>query len=284
MKIALIANRDSGSGDAERVASLLEDAGAEVVSFAIDEAERAGESGAERIAVAGGDGSVGCAAEVASRADIPLAVIATGTANDFASHHGLPGSLEAACAIASGGTRTEHVELAEVCGRPFVNVAAAGLPPAAAEEAHSLKERLGALAYPIGAVRVGLRAHPVECAVEVDGEVIHDGLVWQVSVASSGAFGGGASLEGDTRDGLLDVVVIEHGGRARLIKHAYGLRIGRVEGHRGVVSTRGSAIAMRLDPTEKLNVDGELVRARDLDGDGRLSFAAERNGFELITG
>ena len=284
MRIALIANPDSGSGDAERVASLLASAGADVETFPIGEAARAGEGGAERIAVAGGDGSIGCAAEVASRAGLPLAVIATGTANDFASHHGLPGGLEAACAVASGGTRTEHVELAEVCGRPFVNVTAAGLPPAAAEEAHSLKERLGALAYPIGAVRVGLRAHPVECAVAVDGEVIHDGLVWQVSIASSGAFGGGASLEADTRDGLLDVVVIEHGGRTRLIKHAYGLRIGRVEGHKGVVSARGSAIAMRVDPGEKLNVDGELVPAGDLDPGGELRFAAERNGFELITG
>lgn len=284
MRIALIANPDSGSGDAERVASLLEGSGATVETFPISDAGRAGASGAERIAVAGGDGSVGRAAEVAAAARLPLAVIATGTANDFASHHDLPAGLEAGCAVAATGARTEHVELAEVCGRPFVNVAAAGLPPAAAEEAHSLKQRLGALAYPIGAVRVGLRAHPVECRVEVDGEVLHDGLAWQASVASSGAFGGGASLEADSRDGMLDVVVIEHGSRARLIKHAYGLRIGRVEGHRGVLSARGAAIAMRIDPGEKLNVDGELVRARELDPGGELAFAAERAGFELITG
>lgn len=284
MRIALIANPDSGTGDAERVASLLEGAGADVETFAVGDAAGAAESGAERIAVAGGDGSIGGAAEIAAAAGVPLAVIATGTANDFASHHGLPDALEAACAAAATGSRAKRVELAGVCGRPFVNVAAAGLPPAAAEEADSLKARLGALAYPIGAVRVGLRAHPVECTLEVDGEILHDGLVWQASVASSGAFGGGASLEADSRDGMLDVVVIEHGSRVRLIKHAYGLRIGRVEGNAGVVSARGDAIAMRVDPEENLNVDGELVRAGELDPGGELRFAAERDGFELITG
>ncbi len=284
MRIALIANPDSGRGRADGVAARLETAGAEVESFAIGSPEGAADAGADVIAVAGGDGSIGCAAELAARAGVPLAVIPTGTANDFASHHELPKDVGHACSVAAAGSPTEHVELADVCGRPFVNVAAAGLPPAAAEEAHSLKQRLGALAYPVGAIRVGLRAHPVRCRIEVDGRVLHDGLAWQASVASSGAFGGGASLDADVSDGLLDVVVIEHGSRLRLVKHSYGLRIGRVEGHGGVHSARGATIRMRLDPGEKLNIDGELVPAGELEGEGDLTFTAERNGFELVTG
>lgn len=284
MRIALIENPDSGSGDAGRVASLLTAAGAEVDSFPVDEARRAAESGAERVVVAGGDGSLGCAAEAAAGAGLPLAVIATGTANDFAGHFDLPGDVDEACRLAATGTRTRRVDLARICGRPFVNVAGAGLPPAAAEGADDLKDRLGALAYPVGAVGAGLAAEPIHCSVEVDGNTLFEGDAWQASVASSGAFGGGASFDADPADGELDVVVIEGGSRARLVKHAVGLRIGAVESQAGVVSARGREIVLRVHPGESLNIDGELAEAGDLDGGGRLAFAADPGGFQLIAG
>ncbi len=283
-RIALIANPDSGRGDAERVEELLVASGAEVETFPVQSAEDAAASGAERIAVAGGDGSIGCAAAVAGSIAVPLAVIATGTANDFAAHLGLPGDVEAACRLAASGTETRHLELASAGDRPFVNVAGAGLPPAAADQAQELKESLGALAYPVGAVGAGVNAQPIGCVVLADGREIFSGDAWQVSVASSGAFGGGASFRADPDDGMLDVIVVEHGSRARLIKHAFGLRIGEIEKQQGVRSERAELIEVRLDPGESLNIDGELVDAGELDPDGRLVFTAERAGFELVTG
>lgn len=283
-RVALIANPESGSGAAERVAALLEADGAEVETFAVQSPRGARDSGAERIVVAGGDGSIGCAAEVAAAAGLPLAVVATGTANDFAVHFGLPGEIEAACRLALEGTEARRIELARVCGRPFVNVVGAGLPPAAADQAGDLKGRLGALAYPVGAVEAGINAEPIGCTVGVDGRELFSGEAWQVSVASSGAFGGGASLQADAGDGRLDVVVIEGGRRARLIKHAVGLRRGEVEEQEGVLSARGEAVELRIDPGESLNIDGELVDAGDLDPGGELTFAADAAGFDLIVG
>lgn len=281
-RIALIANPDSGSGAAERVTSLLEEAGAEVESFAIRSPRAAGECGAERIAVAGGDGSIGCGAEVAAAAGVPLAVIATGTANDFAAHFELPDDVEAACRLAVTGTEMRSLELARACGRPFVNVVGAGLPPVAAEEADGLKHRLGALAYPVGAVGAGISADPIACSVTVDGTELFVGKAWQVSIASSGAFGGGARVRADPGDGKLDVVVIESGSRARLVKHALGMRAGDVEEQEGVISARGEAVVLSIDPGESLNIDGEIVRAGDLDPTGELAFAVDETGFELI--
>lgn len=282
-RIALIANPKSGSGEAERVAALLAEAGAEVDPHAL---EAPGDIGAdtERIAVAGGDGSIGEAAALAAAAGIPLAVIPTGTANDFATHFGLPAELGAACRLAAGGTGTRSVELPRVCGRPFVNVAGAGLPPAAAAEAGGLKEDLGALAYPAGAVGAGLKSEPIRCAVTVDGERLFAGEAWQASVAGSGAFGGGAGFRTDSADGMLDAIVIEAGSRARLVKHALGLRLGDVERQRGVVSARGRTIGLELDPEQGLNVDGELVDVAALSDDGRLRFETGGERFELIVG
>ncbi len=282
-RIALIANPKSGSGEARRVAALLAEAGAEVDALALEAPWDIG-AGIERIAVAGGDGSIGEAAALAEAAGVPLAVIPTGTANDFATHFELPAELAAACRLAAGGTETRSVELPRVCGRPVVNVAGAGLPPAAASEAGGLKEDLGALAYPAGAVGAGLKSEPIPCTVTVDGERLFAGEAWQASVAGSGAFGGGAGFRTDSADGMLDVIVIEAGSRARLVKHALGLRLGDVERQRGVVSSRGRTIGLELGPEEDLNIDGELVDVASLSDDGRLRFETGGEHFELIVG
>jgi len=282
--IALLANPDSGQGEAEHVEELLRRAGARIESFAVSEWRDAARAGAERLVVAGGDGSIACAARGAAQAGIPLAVVATGTANDFAAGMSLPAELEQACELAVGGERTLAVELGWVGDRPFVNVASVGLAPAAAEHADDLKPRIGALAYPVGAIKAGLTAHPIHCRVACDGEVIHDGDAWQVSVASTGAFGGGASLETNASDGKLDLVVIEAGGRVHLAKHAYGMRIGSVEGQVGVTDRRCSSVDLRLEAGDSLNVDGELVDATELAVDGTIHFGVADDAFELVVG
>ena len=121
--------------------------------------------------------------------------------------------------------------------------------------------------------------------VSGDGEELFAGEAWQVSVACMGAFGGGASLEADAGDGLLDLVVIEGSGRARLVKHAFGLRVGSVEGQKGVIDARCARISVTIrDEAASLNVDGELVEAAELERDGEILFEAERAAFELVVG
>ncbi len=281
--LALLANPESGSGDAERVAELLEEAGADVRRLPIDEWRAAARGDLDRIVVAGGDGSLGCAAEAAAEAGVPLAVVPTGTANDFARRRDLPSEIGEACALAAGGSRTVPLELAHAGSRPFLNVASAGLSPAAAEEADDLKGRMGALAYPAGAVRAGATAQPVSVAVDCDGERLYEGDAWQVSVASSGAFGGGAELAADEMDGRLDVVVIEGSGRARLFKHAVGMTTRSLEGQKGVLTARCATASLRLEGgDETLNVDGEIVPADELAEDGAVPFTVRAGAFELI--
>src|SRR5919204_1769138 len=101
MRVALVTNAASGRGTApERIAGLLRDRGAAVGvhAFAPDDGDGAVDEAAgralasepDRLAVAGGDGSIGPVAAHAARAGVPLAVIPTGTANDFARALDLP--------------------------------------------------------------------------------------------------------------------------------------------------------------------------------------------------
>lgn len=283
--IALLANPDSGQGEATDVGELLRQAGAQVRSYPVRDWAEAAASGAERLVAAGGDGSLACVARGAARAGVPLAVVPTGTANDFAAGLGLPTDVEEACRLAVSGERTRALELGWAGGRPFLNVASVGLAPEAAERADELKEGAGALAYPLGAIRAAASAEPIRCRVSADGELVLDGDAWQVSVACTGSFGGGASLEADATDGKLDLIVIEGGSRARLAKHALGMRLGNLEGQDGVIDRRCSIVELRLEADNaRLNVDGELVDAEEPAERGTIHFSVEQAAFELIVG
>jgi diacylglycerol kinase (ATP) len=157
VRIALSANTQSGGGlDPEPLADAMREHGAEVEIFGCqpDELERLAASKPDRVAVAGGDGTIGPAAETAGRIGAPLAVIATGTANDFARANGLPVDPLEAAALAASGTETRDLELGRLAdGRPFVNVASAGLAAKAARHASPFKKVLGPLAYAVGALR-----------------------------------------------------------------------------------------------------------------------------------
>ena len=265
MRIVLLENPASGSGSGpsgDDLARMLRAEGAEVERLPIDRAAEVGDVGAERAVVAGGDGSVAPAALAAGGAGLPLAVVPTGTANDFARRMGLPDDPEEACRLAARGTDTRRLDLGCAGERPFVNVATAGLAVSAARRAGPLKGVLGPLAYLVGALRTAVSGRPVECAVTVDGRRLFAGRAWQVMVACSGAFGAGSRIEGaDPSDGLLDAVAVAAGPRRRLARHAYGLRRGRITAQPGVVSGRGAGVDLELPAGAELNVDGEVVPA-----------------------
>ena len=278
--VALVANEGSGAADPARCAEQLSMLGAEVRRFGMDGLEDAVACGADRVVVAGGDGSIAPVAAAAGAAGLPLAVVPAGTANDFARRLKLPDSLSAACRLAVRGTVMRPLELGWMNDeRPFVNVASAGLPAPAARRARSWKQRLGPLAYAAGAVSAGVSAKPLTCLVECDGRELLAGEAWQVTVAASGAFGAGAAVEeADPADGALDVVAIEAGPRLGLVSLAYRLRTGSVTGHPRAFHTRCEHSCVQVPDGTAFNVDGELVTT----GEGR--FTAQKDAFQLVVG
>jgi diacylglycerol kinase family enzyme len=278
--VALVANERAGSNDAAHSGDRLRSFGAEVLRFGVDETEEAAASGADRLVVAGGDGSIGPAAAAAGKAGIPLAVVPAGTANDFARRMGLPDGITAACRLAVHGTTLKSMELGWMNDeRPFVNVASAGLPAPAAERAGSWKGRLGPLAYAAGALSAGVTAKPLTCLVLCNGRELLAGEAWQVTVAASGAFGAGASIEeADPTDGSLEVVAIEAGSRAGLVSLAYHLRRGTLTSHPRAYHLHCDQAEVQVPDCTRFNVDGEVVTV----GDAR--FRAVKGAFRLVVG
>ncbi len=272
-----MANPNSRSCDPDVVAERLRSFGARVEPFEVGEAERAAGAGCDRLAVAGGDGSIAPAAAAAGAAGVPLAVVPAGTANDFAHRMGLPLDLAAASRLAVRGTTVRDMELGWMDERPFVNVASAGLPGPAARRAKAWKRPLGPVGYAAGAVVAGATASAVSAAVECAGETLFEGDAWQVTVAASGAFGAGARIEeADPHDGALDVLAVAAGPRPGLVALAYRLRSGGLARHGKARRQRCTSAAVRVPDGTEWNVDGEIVSA------GASRFRGQAAAFRLV--
>ncbi len=246
--------------------------------FGIDALDGVREFAPERIAVAGGDGSIGCVAALAGELDVPLAVIPSGTANDFARANAIPLDIEAALELAREGTDSRPLELGRLSsGRPFVNVASAGLSSVAGRRAQPLKSRFGPFAYGMGAARAAATGKPLLIRVLVDQQEVYSAEAWQVMVACTGAFGGGSGIGAtDATDGDLDVVIVPAGTRLGLARRAWGLRTKTIERQRSVSHFEGKVVEVELPPGSELNCDGEFV-------DGGLDYVtAAANAFRLV--
>lgn len=267
MTVALLANLGSGAGGAERVADLLRDGGAgvETLDFRAacdaeaDVVERVRR--ADRLVAAGGDGSLGPAAALALAADVPLAIVPTGTANSLARFLEIPLDVEEAVALAlDPDARTRPLEVAHADGRPFLNAATAGLAVLAAHRARPLKKPLGPFAYAAGALRAGITGRPLATSVRCDGRLAWRGRAWQVIVAGTGAFGGDSGTGGvDPADERLDVAIVEAGARRKLVRRAWAMRKQRLMRDDGVLGLRCAEIEIDLPRGSEVNVDGEIL-------------------------
>ena len=280
IRIALVANPESGHHtDHPALEEELRLAGAEVASFGLEQLDEAASSGIDRLVVAGGDGMVGPAADAAGRAGVPLAVLPTGTANDFVRGAGIPLDVPSACRLAVTGQELRRLELGRMNGRPFINTASLGLSVHAAREAVSLKRKLRRFAYMFGALRAGVTQSPMRCRVVCDGEEFFAGKAWQAIVAASGRFGAGSSVAAaDSGDGLLDIVVVPAGPRTRLVRYAYAMRRGHIASAGQACHRRSAHTHVEIGDDDYWNVDGEL------DCRGSAEFTAEPAAVRVVVG
>jgi len=181
--------------------------------------------------------------------------------------------------LAATGEELRSFELGRLAdGRPFVNVASAGLASAAARRAQPFK-RLGPLAYPVGALWAAATEQPLRCTVRADGREVFEGRSWQAIVAVTGAFGGGAEIDAaDPDDGVLDAAVLPAGSRLGLARRAWGLRRGSIAEQGDVCHARGHVIEVDLPPGTEFNVDGEIRDA------GMQRITVEHEAFEVVVG
>ncbi len=212
------------------------------------------------VILGGGDGTLNAAARGLMETGLPLGVLPMGTANDFARSIGVPVDLDAAARIIVDGY--EHkVDVGEVNGHPFLNVASVGL---AADLAKRLtregKRRFGRLSYAMSAARCLLEAAPFHATLLVGEQKV---LVrtMQVAVGNGRYYGGGNIIETDARidDQQLDLYSLEFSQVWRMALLLPHFKRGAHGAVREVRTARGLSFEVITRKPRSVNADGELV-------------------------
>lgn len=225
------------------------------------------EQGVDVVIAAGGDGTVGCAANAITGTPALLAVLPLGTSNDVARSLGIsPDPLEAAGVIVDG--QVCEVDVARVCvdgqqPRTFVNAATAGLNVAFARLAttSSLRRKFGGLTYPIAAARALRSYEPFECTIERDdGEETLSAV--HVSVSNAPVFGGVLGMRvprASMTDGCLDLIVVERLSITRLVFAIADTFIGLHQPVHRVHTARVKSVRLSAEEGQEISIDGEVV-------------------------
>ena len=281
---------NAGAGSAKAAAKALHEGGGAFAVEEVDAAALAGRlreavaRGAERVLVAGGDGTIATAATALAGSETALAVLPGGTLNHFARDQGIPtDAAEALRVAAEGGVATADV--AAVNGRLFLNTSSVGAYVLFVRTRERVERVLGyRLASLVAALRVLVQLRSYRVTIEVEGKtrVYHTPIVFvgvgerELQVPALGA-----RVRGGRRG--LHVIVVRGRTAGRLFIVALAAA------SRGVTAVARTPMldsfvvdALRIElrrPSSDVAVDGELERMTT-----PLEYSVRRDALRVVTG
>lgn len=212
------------------------------------------------VLVGGGDGTLNAAARGLAETGLPLGVLPLGTANDFARTLNIPTDVLAAARLVLD-VPPRPVDLGDVNGHPFLNVASIGF---SADLARALttraKKRFGVLGYGIVAARLLWQSRLFTAFIEHD-DTVETVRSLQVSVGNGRYYGGGMTVAetATADDGRLDFYSLEVDHWWRLLALLPSLRRGTQGQWNDVRAFRTTEVVVRTSRPRPVNTDGELV-------------------------
>lgn len=273
LRVLVIVNPVAGQDDAGDLRTRLEErldrAGAD---YRLRETRGAGDAfawardtDADRVIVAGGDGTVAEALSglLAAGRRVPVAQVPGGTGNLLAKALGLERDLDAALATALDGVAWPlDVGFLPDRQRHFVLVAGVGW------DAHLItgaprrwKRRVGMLAYVIAGVSALLKLRSRRLRIEIDGEPhefrAHTAMVFNVGELA----GPGLKLDPDVdpQDGRLDVVVVSTVSALGILRLFRELLAGRLRSFPGLHRFSAEEVRIAAVPALPAEIDGEPI-------------------------
>ncbi|MEV0799665.1 YegS/Rv2252/BmrU family lipid kinase [Kribbella sp. NPDC050281] len=269
-RIALVVNPTSGRGLGARVAPVVRErlaaAGITVDVHATTCAEDVGRisaevvaSGADAVALIGGDGTVHLGAQVLAKSGMPFGVIPAGTGNDFARGIGVPLKDPAAAADLIVAGKTRAIDLAVAKDEYITTVVAGGFDSLVNKRANAMSWPKGNSRYTVATLAELRTFKPLEYVVTVDGEVIETKAML-VAVGTGPTYGGGLQIcaGAEIDDGLLDVTIIQPVGRFTLLQMFPKLAKGTHVGHPMLRTARGRSVRIE-SPGITAYADGEVL-------------------------
>ena len=222
-------------------------------------------TGATRLVVVGGDGTV---YEVvngvlgAGGGDVEIAVLSRGTGTDFARSLGLPRKFDEAVRVALHG-RVRTIDAGRATFHHgeawFANFAGAGISGAIARDANASSKALGGRAsFMVSTVKVFARWKSADVEAVVGAES-RRGRMFEI-VAMNGPYAaGGMRIAPDASldDGLLDCVLFGDVTKLDFVTTFPKIYSGRHLAHPKIELVRGSTVSVESDPPLPVVLDGE---------------------------
>lgn len=214
------------------------------------------------ILACGGDGTINEIATgiVKSEKKIPVAILATGTVNDFATHLEIPKTVDEFYEMIKEGNYID-VDLGQMGENYFVNVAAGGLLSNVGYQV--LPERklvLGRLAYYLEGLKeiTWQGFDPIKIEVESEeysGET--DALLFLIS--NSQSIGGFKNIapKADVSDGLFDVIIIKSSDIMNMANIFFSIFTGDHINHQDVIYFKTNKIGIKSIDEVPIDIDGE---------------------------
>jgi diacylglycerol kinase family enzyme len=228
-----------------------------------DAMREAWEGKPDAIVVAGGDGSVNCAAGVAVEHEMLLGVLPMGTFNHFAKDVGAPtDDIAASAAWLASGVET-LLDVGEVNGRIFVNNASIGVYPRMVVDRDAIRDARGwgkIRAVPVAVARTLHRLPVLRLRVSVDGGASAT-LTTPFLFIGNGLFDRGGQRLGKRialDDHLLGVYTITTTSRWRLVADAITARVRGVQAAQHTHRQSAESLVIESDEAKiDVAVDGE---------------------------
>lgn len=217
------------------------------------------------LVVVGGDGTVNEVVNALAGTGAEVAVLPSGTGQDFGRTHGIPTSFDDAVQVVlDGSTRTIDLGRVDCDGssRFFANVGSVGMSGAVAHRANSMSKRLGGrVIFFYALTREFLAWRNTEVIVRLADGVEWKGPMHDVIVANGRWHGGGMQLapEAAWDDGLFDVVLIGDITKLDFATTAPKLYSGRYLEHPKVEPLRSAAVEVEAAQPLPIEVDGEPI-------------------------
>ncbi|HVE99656.1 MAG TPA: phosphatase PAP2 family protein [Mycobacteriales bacterium] len=211
--------------------------------------------GARALGVAGGDGSINAAAEVACAAGIPLVAVPAGTLNHLGRDLGLSTVAQVVEAVREG--EAVSIDVATIADRVFLNTASFGSYVDLVDARERLEDRIGKWpALVVALLRVLSGAEPVR--VSIDGRERSVAMIF-IGNCRYHPDGFAPSWRERLDDGLLDVRIVDASAplaRLRLLVSVLSGRLGRCRVYEQTLA-REITVESRQGPL-RLARDGEV--------------------------
>jgi YegS/Rv2252/BmrU family lipid kinase len=221
-----------------------------------------------RIVVGGGDGTLSCVVNQLDTAkllsEVELALLPTGTGNDFARSIGVFNCpLEEAFAIACEGEAlaVDLICVRNGCEQLLVNAATAGFGGLASSDVTSVdKQRFGAMAYWVTAFTRLVAMQEYRLVVETDSQNI-EVEAFGMAINSGRYVGGGfpVSPSAIVNDGLLDVTIVPKMPLSDVLGQGVSFSLGLPSDQ--VICLRTTSVHVKADPILPYSFDGEGKRS-----------------------